>query len=87
MTVARGGWWVYLLRCRGGALYTGVTTDLARRLAAHRAGKGGAFTRSHLPVQLVYVETRRSRGDALRREHQIKDLPRVAKARLAGAPA
>jgi putative endonuclease len=74
-----GRWWVYLLRCRGGALYTGVTADLARRLAAHRAGKGGAFTRSRLPVRLVYVETRRSRGDALRREHAIKRWPPAAK--------
>ncbi|MEG1849131.1 MAG: GIY-YIG nuclease family protein, partial [Oscillospiraceae bacterium] len=47
---------VYLLRCGDGSLYTGWTDDLARRLAAHQAGKGAKYTRSHLPVELVYRE-------------------------------
>jgi predicted GIY-YIG superfamily endonuclease len=80
----RAAWTVYVLRCRDGSLYTGMTNDLARRLAAHRAGRGAAYTRSRLPVRLVYVEGRRSRGAALSREAQIKRLPRRAKLVLTG---
>jgi putative endonuclease len=76
-------WIVYMLRCRDGSLYTGVTNHLERRLAAHRAGKGSAYTRSRLPVRIVYREPRASRGAALRREAEIKRLPRAAKLRLA----
>lgn len=78
-------WIVYVLRCAGGTLYTGVTNDLARRLAAHRAGKGARYTRGRLPVELVHREEAASRGAAQRREAQIKRLPRRAKlALLAG---
>jgi putative endonuclease len=73
-----------MIQCRDGSLYTGMTNDLPRRLAAHGAGKGGAYTRSRLPVRLVYTERRRSRGAALRREAAIKRLPRAAKLALAG---
>lgn len=75
-------WIVYMLRCGDGSLYTGVTNDLARRLVRHRAGKGGAYTRSRLPVRLVYTERRSSRGAAQSREAAIKRLPRVAKLAL-----
>ena len=80
----RDGWIVYVLRCRDGSLYTGMTNDLRRRLAAHRAGKGGAYTRSRLPVRLVYAERRPGRGAALSREAAIKRLPRSAKLALVG---
>ena len=80
----RQRWVVYMIQCRDGSLYTGMTNDLPRRLAAHGAGKGGAYTRSRLPVRLVYTERRRSRGAALRREAAIKRLPRAAKLALAG---
>lgn len=76
-------WTVYILRCGDGSLYTGMTNDLRHRLAVHRAGKGGAYTRSRLPVRLVYSERRASRGAALRREAEIKRYPRVLKLRLA----
>jgi len=82
----RNGWVVYMLRCRDGSLYTGMTNDLPHRLAAHGAGRGSAYTRSRLPVRLVYVERRRSRGAALSREAAIKRLPRAAKLALAGHP-
>jgi len=72
-------WTVYVLRCRDGSLYTGMTNDLKHRLTVHRSGKGGAYTRSRLPVRLVYAERRASRGSALRREAEIKRLPRRAK--------
>lgn len=75
-------WTVYMLRCRDGSLYTGVTNDLDRRLATHRAGKGAAYTRSRLPVRLVYTERRGTRGAAQSREAAIKRLPRVAKLAL-----
>jgi len=73
---------VYLLRCRDGSLYTGITNNLARRLAAHRAGTASAYTRSRGPVRLVYREPARDRGAALRREAAIKRLTRRAKLEL-----
>lgn len=75
-------WFVYVLRCRDGSLYTGMTNDLPRRVSMHRSGRGGAYTRSRLPVRLVYSEPRRTRGAALRREAQLKRLPRSAKLAL-----
>lgn len=79
-----GRWTVYMVECGDGSLYTGMTNDLERRLASHRVGKGGAYTRSRLPVRLVYAERRRSRGAALSREAAIKRLSRAAKLALAG---
>lgn len=75
-------WLVYLLRCRDGSLYTGITNDLRRRLAHHRSGKGSAYVRSRLPVRLVYREPQADRSAALRREAAIKRLPRAAKVAL-----
>ncbi len=77
--VAREGWCVYMLRCRDGSLYTGITNDVERRLAAHSAGKGGAYTRSRCPLRLVYREGARDRGAALRREAALKRLTRLEK--------
>ena len=73
---------VYLLQCRDGSLYTGITNDLARRLAAHRAGTASAYTRSRRPVRLAYRETLPDRSAALRREAAIKRLPRGDKLNL-----
>ncbi len=73
---------VYLLRCRDGSLYTGITNDLSRRLAAHRAGKASAYTRSRRPLRLAYREVVRDRSAALRREAAIKRLTRHAKLEL-----
>lgn len=72
-------WLVYLLRCRDGSLYTGITTDLARRLAAHAAGRASRYTRSRLPVVLAHTEPQASHSLALRREAAIKRLPRLQK--------
>ena len=80
-------WTVYLVRCQDGTLYTGVTTDLERRLAEHNAGCGAAYTRSRLPVQLIHYEEAVDRSSALRREHAIKRLPRAEKDALAEDPA
>lgn len=75
-------WMVYLLRCRDGSLYAGATNDLVRRVAAHQAGRGAAYTRSRRPVRLVFSERHPDRGAALRREAALKRLPRAAKLRL-----
>ena len=73
---------VYILRCRDGSLYTGSAKDLVRRLAAHRSGKGAKYTRSRLPVELVYQEAAPDRSAALRREAEIKRLTRPQKLAL-----
>lgn len=79
-------WWVYILRCADRTLYTGVTNDLDRRLASHRAGRASRYTRSRLPVRLVHAEPAAGRGAALRREAEIKRLDRKAKLALARRP-
>jgi putative endonuclease len=73
-----------MLRCADGSLYTGITTDLARRLAEHNGdGPAGArYTRSRRPVQLVYSEAARNRSDATQREAAIKRLDRARKLAL-----
>ncbi len=74
--------YVYILRCADGTLYTGWTTDLNRRLAAHNAGSGAKYTRSRRPVALLYSEECASRGAALRRESAVKRLTRAQKLAL-----
>ena len=82
MPDASRGWFVYMLRCRDGTLYTGATNDLERRLATHERGKGAAYTRARLPVTLVWSEPAEDRSAALRREAALKRLPRGEKLRL-----
>lgn len=76
---------VYLLRCRDGSLYTGITTDLQRRLEKHRAGTASAYTRSRRPLRLAYSEPQPDRGAALRREAAIRRLSRAEKLALCAA--
>lgn len=75
-------WFVYLVECADGTLYTGCTPDLERRIAAHNAGRGAKYTRARLPVRLVYYEALQNRSAALRREAKIKSLPRAGKLRI-----
>lgn len=75
-------WSVYILRCEDGTLYTGATNDVERRVARHARGKGAAYTRSRLPVTLVFQEPAADKGAALRREAQIKRLTRAEKLAL-----
>jgi len=75
-------WFVYLLRCRDGTLYAGITTDVGRRVAQHNAGTAARYTRSRRPVALVYQVRASSRGDALRREAALRKLSRDAKEAL-----
>ena len=74
--------YTYILRCRDGSLYTGWTNNLMKRVAAHNAGTGGKYTRACRPVELVYFETFPSKSEAMRREVQIKHLPRHEKLAL-----
>jgi len=75
-------WHVYLVRCRDGTLYAGVTTDLARRVDAHANGKGARYTRGRGPLVLAWSEEVADRSAALRRECEIKRLDRAGKLRL-----
>jgi UV DNA damage endonuclease len=75
-------WFVYILRCADGSLYTGITNDLARRFEQHNAGTAARYTRSRLPAVLVYQETQPTKSLALKRELAIKDLPRTKKEAL-----
>ena len=75
-------WFVYLLRCGDGSLYTGITTDVERRLEAHRSGKGAKYTRGRAPLELVYREECGDHSAALKRELEIKAMPREEKMKL-----
>ncbi len=79
------GWFVYVLRCRDGSLYTGISTDVEARIEAHNDGRGARYTRGRGPVALLHVERRRTRSSAQRREAAIKVLSRVRKLVLVGA--
>ncbi len=75
-------WFVYILKCADGSLYTGITNDLARRLERHSEGKASRYTRARLPVALVYRELHPDRSSASIREAAIKRLPRPDKEAL-----
>ena len=79
-------WFVYMLRCADGTLYTGITTDVQRRLEEHRAGKGAKYTRGRAPLTLVYQESAEDYSHALRREYAIKQLSREEKLALCTDP-
>ncbi|MDA1055749.1 MAG: GIY-YIG nuclease family protein [Planctomycetota bacterium] len=75
-------YYFYLLRCSDGSLYGGICIDLEQRVETHRNGKGAKYTRSRLPVTLVFHEQHRSKGDALRREAEVKKWTKQRKERL-----
>ncbi len=75
-------YFVYLLLCRDGSIYTGITTDLARRLTMHKTGKGGHYTRAHGAQKLIHSELFENRSKALKREAEIKSCPREKKLSL-----
>ena len=70
---------IYIVQCADGTLYTGWTNDLQGRIAAHNAGKGAKYTRTRLPVVLVYTEVHSDKQAAMRREAEIKRMPRKEK--------
>ena len=80
-------WYVYMLRCEDGSLYTGIASDVEKRFAMHKSGHGAKYTRSHPPVAVVWPqrsarEKGSDKGAALRREAAIKKLPRAKKLEL-----
>lgn len=79
-------WCVYILRCADGTLYTGISTDLAARLATHNAGKGARYTRSRLPVRLAWKKECATESVARKREAAIKRLTRQEKQLLISNP-
>ena len=72
-------WYLYILRCRDGSLYTGITTDVEKRLEAHQSGKGAKYTRGRGPLELVYTEECGTHSQTLKRELEIKAIPREKK--------
>ena len=77
-------WYVYVVRCRDGTLYTGIAKDLGRRIREHNAGdkRGAKYTRVRRPVELVYWEVCNTRSQAAKREYQIKQWPKPSKEAL-----
>ena len=76
------GWVFYIVRCRDGSLYSGITNDIEHRVKEHNRGAGGKYTFSHRPVTLVYSEEYEDVSEARKRESQIKGWPRAKKERL-----
>jgi len=79
-------WWVYIVSCADTTLYTGMTTDVERRVAEHNSASplAAKYTRARQPVVLVYKEACHSRSTAARREYEIKKMGRAAKEALCG---
>ncbi len=75
-------WYLYIVACADGTLYTGVAKDIEARVRQHNTGKGARYTRGRLPVDLVYSERVGTQGDALRRERQVKVMGLRHKQRL-----
>ena len=82
VVLTSGNWFVYVVRCGDESLYTGMSGDVARRLAEHKAGRGGRYTRAHLPVTLVAAWRFPSRREAMSAEARFKRLRRNAKLQL-----
>jgi len=72
-------WLLYVLKCRDSTLYTGITTDLSRRVQQHNSGIASHYTRSRLPVKLIFSEPCRGRSQALKKEYAMKQLSRKEK--------
>lgn len=75
-------WYVYILRCKDGTLYTGMTDNVPRRVEVHNSGKGAKYTRGRTPVEAVYQEECESYSAALKREYAVKQLTRQQKLTL-----
>lgn len=83
MTTKVQTYYVYMLRCVGDTLYTGVTNNVERRFAVHQSGKGAKYTRAHPPIEVIYVEKCKGRGKAQVREAEIKRMSHADKCHLA----
>jgi len=76
-------WFVYMLRCSNGCLYTGITTDVQKRIMVHNSGKGSAYVRAHRPAKLVAFTESKNRFAASSMEYSVKSLSRAQKLALA----
>jgi putative endonuclease len=72
-------WFVYILLCADDSYYIGITDNVAKRFETHLKGKGGAYTRSHKPKSIIYIEECPNRSTALKREIQLKKLSKIQK--------
>lgn len=77
-----GIYYTYILECSDSSLYCGYTNDVAKRVKTHNEGRGAKYTKSRLPVRVVYVEEFMTKSDAMKREAEIKKLTREKKLRL-----
>lgn len=75
-------WYVYIILCADGTLYTGITNNLEKRFLDHQMGTGAKYTKSHKPKEIIYTEEFISRSTALKREAEIKKLSHEEKLRL-----
>lgn len=82
MEAEKSVWYLYMLRCGDNSLYTGITTDVDKRFAAHCAGRGAKYTRGRGPLTLVYRELCGTHSDALKREWDVKSMKRDQKEKL-----
>tara|TARA_B100000427_G_C15469722_1_gene577927 strand:- start:217 stop:456 length:240 start_codon:yes stop_codon:yes gene_type:complete len=75
-------WFVYILECNDHSLYTGITNDIQKRISAHNSGIGAKYTKTRIPVSLVYKESFKTKSESLKREIEIKKLKRIEKLAL-----
>ncbi|MCE3233295.1 MAG: Excinuclease subunit domain protein [Rickettsiaceae bacterium] len=78
-------WFIYILQCADGTLYTGITTDVERRLSEHESGKGAKYTRGRGPLKIIYTETHENRSAASVREAEIKSMDKNRKLLLSNS--
>ena len=79
MTPKDSPWWLYLLECEGGSYYAGIAVDVEERFFRHLFGRGARYTRAHRPVKVLAAARYASKGEALRAEYALKQLPRARK--------
>ena len=75
-------WYIYILLCSDGSFYTGISNNVEKRFKDHVSGKGGAYTRSHKPVKIIFKEKCTDKSSALKREAQIKKWTKTKKEAL-----
>lgn len=75
-------WFIYILLCEDGSLYTGCSNNIEQRFSDHKNGKGGRYTRSHKPIKIIYQEKSPTHSEALKRESEIKSWNREKKIKI-----
>ena len=82
MNNKKSSWFVYMVKCKDGSIYTGISNDVEDRIKEHNSGQGGKYTASKRPVRLIFQEEQTDKSSALKRERQIKNWSRVKKEAL-----